>query len=294
MANPEQRPWLEHEAVSGAHEEGVEHLSEKELAKLLWLSFKFSQGNSTIQRAIFQYLHQKHPAWRVDASTMAKVVRKLDRPATQYIGRESVTHYPHGSSRYGAPTAEKEATGELDRQLEIFQKCLARDFEDDRFEDDRSSDPTVILTGLAVGIIDKDTKFGNGMRPRKHEIDERGGTYSPDKDAYLSHLVWYGLLGNPTGSTEYDKMFIDVIAHLRERDGVFDISGIKDLVSVTDSGLMQRIDDGASREKDWDSGIVRLEGDIDAIVEKWNERHPDFVVEGWRTSSEKGEAEKEA
>jgi hypothetical protein len=289
MENAEQRTVVDHELTKGAHESGVEYLSEKEIAKLLWLSFKYSQGSSGTQRAIFKYLHQRHPVWRMDDSTREKVVKTLIPPAAKFIGEASTSHFPHGSSMYGEPTPEAEVETQLDLQLGDFQTYLSGGLHPaDTVE---PPDRAMVLTELAVGMADRDTKFGDGMRPRKQEGEMNGSAYNPNKDAFLSHLVWYGFLNRPTEHKDYDQMFADVVAYLREQGGVFNSSEIDDYALITDCGLRPRIMDGASREKDWEEGIVHLGEDIDAIVEKWNERHPDFIVEDWRTSPDKDKAE---
>lgn len=91
-----------------------------------------------------------------------------------------------------------------------------KDFFDGSTGEDRGIPQTKeeLLEAIIGSIIARDFTYLNRTdgRPRSHE----GGRMSAATDPFLSHLVYYGLQGHSTGMKEYDELFAEMTACVRE------------------------------------------------------------------------------
>lgn len=88
------------------------------------------------------------------------------------------------------------------------------------------------ITAIARAVINKDSKYLNKVegRPRSHE----GERMSAATDPFLSHFVYYGLQGHSTGMKEYDELFAEISACVREhiKNGIWTSESYPELFDV--------------------------------------------------------------
>lgn len=185
-----------------------EYLSTEFASELLEGSFLFSQGSEMEQCMIFGYIHAARPSWRVqygeDAAreiadaTKAKILPVLmpDNGVRRHpplSGDASTLDWPLFKMVYGKPG-----------QFTAMEGFLAST---------HKGDEEKYVPNLTWGLVKRDHKFiveNEAGRPRTNPSDT-----DPSRDPFLSHIVHYGILGNPTGQDVFDEMFTDVAEYLK-------------------------------------------------------------------------------
>lgn len=172
-------------------------------ARLLFLSFKYSQGESDLQEAIFEYVRGLHPTWTVFP----------DRGEIWGSVWPMIQRFMKGGHHNPLETEHHEGEDTLNEELGSMQVVFERG-------------PTQGRDGLVAEvtgkIVEREIKYIGG-RPSATDQDR----------PFSSQLCVYGLLARDAGMTEYDEMFRDIATHARavvtyERDTRFaqDILGI--------------------------------------------------------------------
>jgi hypothetical protein len=166
------------------------YLEVKTGGRLLYDSFRFSQGNQNTQQMIFEWLHVNFPRYRIRMKDFEGIAFAGGVPGEKLIANEMHTQeaYESWPNKKKVPINEENFSYEIYRQLTNFKRSLeglgpspANDF---------------ILHELLFGIIDSDYKF---------VIEEKGRPGKKDK--FLSFLCAYILQAKSTGTKEYDLMF---------------------------------------------------------------------------------------
>lgn len=189
------------------------NLTAQHLARVLFYTFKFSQGSEPLQGKLMEFEHKLHPDWILTPELLSQ---------TQELGKEMI-------ARYFAPDEKGQnikhlnvswqIAGVLHKQLEHFQKVMAG-----------SINPTSTLNTLAKdiarGVLRRDHFYlviRNSGRPRVKNQDtfiyERGQpsravelvdpdlAQNPLYDKYFSYFKHYILDGNPTGLEDFNLLF---------------------------------------------------------------------------------------
>lgn len=157
------------------------------LAALNFYSYKFSQGDpEEFQILIFNYLKSLHPTWNISDSVWEK--------AHSLVSDQIQTGLPKSIAQGEHRPAPRFSTPEM-RQFEI----------DTNFDSMRSSfelegiDGSSTISAIGSLMIDKDTKYlVQGRVPQ---------------------FIQHGLLEQPTGFSEYDFMFKDVVEAIKNPKG---------------------------------------------------------------------------
>ena len=146
-------------------------------ARLIFWSYKLSQGNTGLQKEIFEYLHDVHPEWQVTNEMKQPIFEKTFEIANKYLNESSVS--PHRLD------AEK-ITEDLKGQIELLVQFLEKNLKYERPKEH-------VLKGLKKSFIDSDFYFLEKERKS-----------SPKK--YKSYICDYILGHYKTSIPEYDKM----------------------------------------------------------------------------------------
>ncbi len=187
----------------------------EKISKLLFLSFRFSQGDNGVQRLIFRYLHKLHPDWRISDSSKDSIYNNLLEPVTKFVlpGKERSTILHTDKKSLSSPTKlTPEMIGiVLQQEIDILQEILA---------DTKPGEGHATIIRLEwemkyhlqprVDLIDKVT--GRiGEKDYDNLVDHSGRVRTnPNKDRWTSHLIDYALKGKATGVPEYDQMFAEI------------------------------------------------------------------------------------
>lgn len=202
---PEQIPQNTEEPLTLETEKSEPDI--KELGHLFFLSFKFSQGNAGAQKEIFEYLKTKHPGWVLTDEFLDKLESELVPRFSRYMERGlGLTH------------AEETSSGQtvLDESKNSVAQTVRNEIEElsSVWESADAIDKGEIMKSLLGNILNSDHFWLSRLNGRNKQMGER---YHPDRDPFLSHLVYYGFLGHDTGSKDYNDMFLDMAEFLREK-----------------------------------------------------------------------------
>jgi len=151
-------------------------------------SFRFSQGEPSLQQDIFKYLHILHPDWRIDPA----MKRNLFRQGLQAIKRIVPT-----SETAGNVTSSHQVVDE-DKQVPLASETRYRlnDMQDELASPMFSRRGELVARIVKV-MMAKDTKFLKQGRP-------------------LSYVCHYGINAHSTGIEEYDMLFKEIRSHIFE------------------------------------------------------------------------------
>lgn len=191
---------------------GKEHeaLTAQKAEKLLFLSYRFSQGGAYLQSYLFRWLHLANPGWKIDAEMQEHTANQFGDHIKKFLGKGSYEHEtsPRFHSAIDTSEVQSSAQGELIDMRDFFNGSRTGD------EGIPLKTKEELITAIARAVISKDSIYLDKVegRPRSHE----GERMSAATDPFLSHFVYYGLQGHSTGMKEYDELFVEIAACVRE------------------------------------------------------------------------------
>lgn len=219
-------------------------LTVEHAANLLFFSFRFSQGDTDLQRLFFRYLHLINPDWRFQEGFEQNIFDILQERTKKFVLSNNETrdeklkyHHPEDLTVQGVENIlmlEIKEMGSIfgDREPnEEDSQAYKRGWIDGMQK--RSKDEIVRL--ITQGVIERDYEF----LVRKGKGRERRGVNRAtlSGDPWSSHLIDYGLRENTTKVPEYDQMFRDVkdyifSDHSRDIQWQRGLSQLKEVISV--------------------------------------------------------------
>lgn len=195
-----------------------EEITPERAFQIFFLSYRFSQGSNGLQQNIWSYIHATHPQWRITDETEQVMKEKALPVFEKFLWGKETLHPPlspktltwaegQGSGLIGeGPPREIDfksyLSGNIDKMRDIFNADVNL----------TKREKHEIVGLIAEGIIEKDYRFLNrhrrdgGGRPRSKETE----SLTRQADPFLSHICYYALEQQSTGSPEYDEMFQDV------------------------------------------------------------------------------------
>lgn len=188
---------------AAADKEGKDKpLTPEYAARLFFLSFRFSQGNTELQEMILDYIHFLHPQWRIDDQVRKEIEAKVAPAIKRYLLQEPRKFHIEAVSENGKDNIEEAIEEQVRYFLEIFQKSLG---------EDQWLNKEELLREVASEILSRDLHFLEQGRKR-----DNTNRITPATDKFLSHLCYYGFLGHSSGAEEYDQMFKDISSYFSE------------------------------------------------------------------------------
>jgi hypothetical protein len=154
--------------------------------RVLFHSFRYSQGDPELQQLIFVYLHNLRPAWTIDENLEEEISTRFIPLAKQFLNQYKPTTF-HADT---PETVESSTKSELDAMLGVFSESL----------DEESVIPTI-----TEHLIQREYRFLRKGRDRK--LPSKSFQKTPLTDPWMSHFRYFALEGHPTGLTEFDQMF---------------------------------------------------------------------------------------
>lgn len=178
-------------------------LSCQKAAKILFLSFKYSQGSPSIQHKFFCYFAKQNCDWRINDSdktliaelTMKRIGSFL-KPKKLDMGDGRVRRFHKSLDRSDIDSGLSE---EITNFVEFFNK--------------RPVTEPPSIESISYDIAYRDYSLTvQSSRPRSTHSTDNANT-----DPYLSHICFYGLEGSPSGCEEFDLLFSDVKNHVQDQ-----------------------------------------------------------------------------
>jgi hypothetical protein len=165
-------------------------LPDADTAKLLFLSFRFSQGFPDLQKEIFKYLHREHPEWKMRTDSKSAIIESL-REKVQYVLKLQ-TH---------TRVDEANIASELENRLQQMTVII---------NSEKKIDESPICRTIFTLMLQQDRKYlclsENNARPR---LDPHADA-NTFVDAHFSHVCHFVIQGNPTGHPALDGMCTDL------------------------------------------------------------------------------------
>lgn len=226
----------------------------KDISNALYWSFEFSQGTTTIQREIYNYLHVARPNWKVappEQKQIAKLVQ--DRVLKRFFekARKPKPNKPFESQdpshiKVFYEDAAKQAGDECDRLVTNLNENILPSEEGRRRMIERLTD--LIIVRDSAFLIGKGKGRG---RPRRKNYSG-----SSRFDPWLSHIQYYAIAGNPAPTPEYTQMFGDIRNWLKEKimNGQIEI-------------------DYKNKKDPTSFGLERLGNDLSSLARIWEQKH---------------------
>ena len=216
-------------------------------ADLFFTSYYFSQGLPGLQLNIFRYLHLIRPAWRIAdeekpvirRQALAKVFQHLQHAQGEQPPGGKVTH-----ASYRETDIYSDVSGNLDEMKNIL------DGAEDNNPDFQQKDYVISQLAYWVYTRDFETLFEEKENEKKEVIgvSEKGRPrhgINPNApygfgDPWLSHAIYYGVLGNPTPMGEFDEMFRDIGEYIKSGKLFQDLDRVDDVRFATVDELYWR------------------------------------------------------
>lgn len=171
-------------------------LSKEKVVKLLFSSFRFSQGDINVQEKIFQWLHAQYPSYKVSESNIDEIKKDLLKKTKSYV-----------LSPKGHHTQVRKTKTETGDDIPIDHGFIRKqvDNEASKFYNMLNSQENISIEQavqeVARGIIEGDIMY---LR------SEEGGGRPNKLNPQMSQIVTYGLSAESTGVPEYNEMFKQV------------------------------------------------------------------------------------
>jgi hypothetical protein len=197
--------------------ENLNELSVERAAKLLFLSFRFSQGNSLAQHRIFEWLRLNYPDYRILEKDCEAVLSRAIEIAKSFFNKQGQKLHVNIEPDIVKSSLESEL-GKMQRLFKgrnLNSSSLPNS--PIELEEILEKEKTIlgslldVLTEVDIKNINKGRTRYTGYQSNKVETDPRA-----------SFLVDYGLLGNSTGATEYDNMFKQIKDYIKLLKGSSD------------------------------------------------------------------------
>lgn len=160
----------------------------EEISRLLVHSFRFSQGDTILQEKLLELV-----AFNNQGRLTPDAIEKSVEPAAAIVKKIIFEPSVH-SKLTGDVTTDEFIKSQVDVNAETLIHSI---FKGERLNPD--------IGFVARGVISRDYKYmvlRDGGRYRQTPVK-----MAPGNDPYLSHFVYHGLLGKPTGMAEYDQVF---------------------------------------------------------------------------------------
>lgn len=192
-----------------------EHFSTQEqptpeyFSKILFLSFKFSQGRSHLQEDIFQYIHTQYPNWVMPDSLRDQIYALVKKPIHEVIRPAQLAKSTQKPVRHASSLGslwmsdhEDSVTSEMGRMQAIFNGEIPIHGN--------------LVERITEDIITKDYEYLSREEGRERLNIPEAEKRHPSNDSFLSHFCHYGILGRPTGVDVLDEMFKEITSYAQK------------------------------------------------------------------------------
>lgn len=192
-------------------------LTPERAARVLFVSFKYSQGDTDLQTMLFRYLHKLQPNWRIpDENFKATMFQLVQKRAQKFVLPNAAQQ--EGEARKPTNHPKKREDAENDIDPDFVDTTLKEEMANmqEAFTDLPKYEKlsrTKLAARIGNEIIERDYEFltQNGGRKR-----EQPDPAKPSQDPWSSHFIEYGLLRKRTELPEFDALFDDIRKGIEE------------------------------------------------------------------------------
>lgn len=204
-----------------------ERLDNHRAAKIMFTSFRLSQGDGPFQKKLFNYLHSAHPSWRIeDPDQITELTTKRIMDMFNPGGPDKKGHYfrrlmdnfHRGESNRKDYYPRKTASGVHERikterivpqtkaQVDSLREVL-------NSPPGSSGTPEQLASSIVNGFLVRDAHFFNkGGRERANSDSGKIVT-----DPFSSFTIEYIMRGKSTGVAEFDEMCRTLREHILQQ-----------------------------------------------------------------------------
>lgn len=158
-------------------------------------SFKHSQGDPYLQSLIFEYIHTKHPSWKIDDQDKFK--NESQRVIHEFLG----SHIPKRHKNISAT--------DIDEALILERQEFISELLKDKYKNDQ-------VPIIMEKIINRDHHFiiTRGGRPRLTDNIKRDDPYT---NPFTSYFCYFGVDEHSTGNKLFDDIYDKSVRLLNDR-----------------------------------------------------------------------------
>lgn len=214
----EQYPAISESVALAEHGQKSDIYSTDYVAALMINSFRFSQGDIDIQQAMLRYLasrfHERFVPETVEASEPM-----VARAALVIVNNASL--HPERTPK-GNPISRN--PDNVASEVHDYIESMALYVRESQLSPDALSEEVM---DIVCSIVEHEfNRLGitidNGAVSGRGRLRKQAKVTTPKTDVYLSHWVYYGLLGQSTYLPEYDTLFADMVKEYRGIGSTFD------------------------------------------------------------------------
>ncbi|MES2315357.1 MAG: hypothetical protein V4486_01325 [Patescibacteria group bacterium] len=198
--------------------EYLKYLTPEEAAKLLFLTFRFSQGDEKLQRNIMLWIHDVFPKYRIRNETHGQLDDLATNMATKYIFKSPTPRHVPNINDGVKGFQEKD----IREQITVWSTSFESILDGDNNDYLRTNE---ILDNITYSLLLRDHKY----------LVERGGRPNQNKKME-SQVISHALNHRPTGSPEFDLMFSKISENiLKLRNSMVDSLTYPSMISLLEA-----------------------------------------------------------
>lgn len=190
------------------HNEEEEVLTVEKAEKLLFLSFRFSQGDPQLQMYFFSWLQRMHPDWKIDEPMQAAINKHAKPHFEKFLQSKEIKPNPLHKKITEVETPLELETNQM---RVIFNQDINKLLSQEREMLEYVTSYNVLIKRIAQEIAARDKAYLLSQGGRERPLNVRPTVAN---DSWLSHLCYYALAGHSTGSEEYDQLFREIKNHV--------------------------------------------------------------------------------
>jgi len=176
-----------------------DELTVEKATQLLFLSFRFSQGEPKLQFNIFVFLHHLRPDWKISRSMKKEIFDAAQPILHRFLAPKEIDE--QNISNTALHTTVSLTSLDNSHEATLFSELVDMKI---AFDDPVAENP---IEAIAESMIERDLYYLSERKGRPHT-----------KQSYLSQVFYYGIDQHPTGAEEYDEMFRQVVDEINNAD----------------------------------------------------------------------------
>jgi len=174
----------------------TQELSVDHAAMLLFLSFRFSQGNMSLQKEILKWVHVAYPFYRINPESLKQIKDKVTQMSSAFILKATGRHTQSMPGGEEEKIALKHIHEQVSTYANFFEEILRDDFLVAEYKE-------ATTINLLNDMLKRDFKYSREYS-RPGENRQQG-----------SYIEIYGFEQKTTGMAEYDEMFREIVQFVR-------------------------------------------------------------------------------